>query len=123
MVGGPPERPPDAEGQMVSVHISARHTMNKAAVDSVSLKEGLGIEGDAHLGATVQHRSRVRQDPSQPNLRQVHLLHVELHDELRAAGFSVTPGQMGENLLIRSLDLLTCRSTPRSCSVTTRSSA
>jgi hypothetical protein len=122
MVGEPPERPPDAEGQMVFVHIWVCHTMNKVAVDSVSLK-GLGIKGDAYLGATMQHRSRVRQDPSQPNLRQVHLLHVELHDELRAAGFSVTPGQMGENLLIRSLDLLTCRSTPRSCSVTTRSSA
>lgn len=65
-----------------------------------------GVEGDAHLGVTVKHRSRVAVDPSQPNLRQVHLIHAELHDELRAAGFEITAGQMGENITTRGIDLL-----------------
>jgi MOSC domain-containing protein YiiM len=64
------------------------------------------VEGDAHLGETVKHRSRVARDPSQPNLRQVHLIHAELHDELRAAGFAVSVGQMGENVTTRGIDLL-----------------
>jgi MOSC domain-containing protein YiiM len=72
----------------------------------VRLVEGHGVEGDAHAGATVRHRSRVRADPTQPNLRQVHLVHAELHDELRAAGFPVEPGQMGENVTTRGVDLL-----------------
>jgi MOSC domain-containing protein YiiM len=64
------------------------------------------VEGDAHLGKTVKHRSRVARDPSQPNLRQVHLIHAELHDELQATGFAVSAGQMGENVTTRGLDLL-----------------
>ncbi len=64
------------------------------------------MEGDAHAGETVKHRSRVARDPTQPNLRQVHLIHAELHDELRAAGFNVGPGDMGENITTRGLDLL-----------------
>ncbi|MFC7640572.1 MOSC domain-containing protein [Streptosporangium lutulentum] len=64
------------------------------------------MEGDAHLGVTVKHRSRVAQDPTQPNLRQVHLIHAELHDELRAAGFSVAAGELGENVTTRDVDLL-----------------
>ena len=67
---------------------------------------GLGVEGDAHQGATVKHRSRVARDPTQPNLRQVHLIHAELHEELRAAGFTVSAGQMGENVTTRGVDLL-----------------
>ncbi len=70
------------------------------------LLAGLGVDGDAHLGATVQHRSRVARDASQPNLRQVHLIHAELHDQLRARGFAVAPGDMGENITTRGLDLL-----------------
>jgi MOSC domain-containing protein YiiM len=70
------------------------------------LLEGLGVEGDAHAGVTVKHRSRVRRDPTAPNLRQVHLVHGELHDELRAAGFDVGPGDMGENVTTRGVDLL-----------------
>ena len=66
----------------------------------------LGVEGDAHCGATVQHRSRVRRDPTRPNLRQVHLIAAELHDDLRGAGFDVAPGAMGENLTTRGVDLL-----------------
>jgi len=67
---------------------------------------GLGVEGDAHQGETVQHRSRVARDPTQPNLRQVHLVQSELHDELRAAGFHIAAGQMGENVTTRGIDLL-----------------
>ncbi|WP_220446520.1 MOSC domain-containing protein [Paenibacillus piri] len=72
----------------------------------IRLLAGLGVEGDAHLGRTVKHRSRVAADPTQPNLRQVHLIHGELHDELREAGFIVSPGQMGENITTRGIDLL-----------------
>ena len=67
---------------------------------------GLGVEGDTHLGVTVQHRSRVARDPSQPNLRRVHLMHAELHDELVAGGYRVGPGDLGENVTTRGVDLL-----------------
>jgi MOSC domain-containing protein YiiM len=80
--------------------------MSKPNALYVRLVAGLGVEGDAHQGETVKHRSRVARDPSQPNLRQVHLIHAELHDELRAAGFALTPGQMGENVTTRGVDLL-----------------
>jgi MOSC domain-containing protein YiiM len=80
--------------------------MSKAARASIRLLLGLGVKGDAHAGATVQHRSRLKRTPGAPNLRQVHLLHAELHDELAAAGFAVTPGEMGENVTTRGIDLL-----------------
>ncbi len=80
--------------------------MTKPNRDVIRLLPGLGIEGDAHLGETVKHRSRVARDPNQPNLRQVHLIHSELHDELRAAGFDLVPGQMGENITTRGVELL-----------------
>lgn len=80
--------------------------MSKAAQAAVTLVEGLGVDGDAHAGATVKHRSRVRRDPTQPNLRQVHLIHAELHDEVAAAGFDVKAGEMGENVTTRGVDLL-----------------
>ena len=85
---------------------SATHNVSKPTRDSLRLLAGLGVEGDAHRGVRVQHRSRVARDPSQPNLRQVHLLHAELHDELRALGFALAPGQMGENVTTRGLYLL-----------------
>lgn len=93
-------------GEVISVSRSAGHTFAKANGDAVRLLAGLGVEGDAHMGGTVKHRSRVRRDPTQPNLRQVQLIHVELHDELRAAGFDVSAGQMGENVTTRGVDLL-----------------
>ncbi len=93
-------------GVVEAVHASATHTMAKRGAQSIRLLAGLGVEGDAHLGVTVQHRSRVRHDPTQPNLRQVHLIHGELHHELRAAGFEVAPGQMGENVTTGGIDLL-----------------
>jgi MOSC domain-containing protein YiiM len=82
------------------------HTMSKPNAGTIRLVAGLGVEGDAHQGATVKHRSRVAKDPTVPNLRQVHLIHAELFDELRAAGFDVSPGLMGENVTTRGLDLL-----------------
>ena len=91
---------------VTAVSRSGTHTMSKPNADSLLLVAGLGVDGDAHNGKTVKHRSRVRRDPSQLNLRQVHLIHAELHDELRAAGFDVSPGQMGENVTTRGLDLL-----------------
>ena len=93
-------------GTVVAVCCSPTHSFSKPLVDAIRLLEGLGVEGDAHLGRTVRHRSRVAADPTQPNLRQVHLIHAELHDELRTAGFDVTPGQMGENITTRGVDLL-----------------
>jgi len=94
------------DGVVEAVHRSALHTMKKHEQPRIQLLAGLGVEGDAHLGVTVKHRSRVAVDPNQPNLRQVHLIHSELHDELRAKGFTVRAGEMGENITTRGLDLL-----------------
>jgi MOSC domain-containing protein YiiM len=94
------------DGIVVAVSCSAAHTLSKANQNSIRLVAGLGVEGDAHMGETVKHRSRVAVDPNQPNLRQVHLIHAELHDELRAAGFSLSAGQMGENITTRGIALL-----------------
>jgi MOSC domain-containing protein YiiM len=85
---------------------AGRHRFSKEPCDAVTLVEGVGVEGDAHAGPTVQHLSRKRWRPDLPNLRQVHLLAGELHDELVAAGFPVGPGLMGENITTRSVDLL-----------------
>lgn len=85
---------------------SPTYTLRKQTREVVHLLAGLGVEGDAHLGIYVRHRSRVRQDPTQPNLRQVHLIHSELHDELRTKGFDIAAGVMGENLTTRGIDLL-----------------
>jgi MOSC domain-containing protein YiiM len=93
-------------GIVTAVSAGPTHAMAKPTRDAITLLPGLGVAGDAHAGATVRHRSRVARDPGQPNLRQVHLIHAELHDELRAAGFDVAPGQMGENVTTRGLDLL-----------------
>ena len=94
------------DGVVVAVSRSAEHTLAKPNQPSIRLVAGLGVEGDAHAGATVKHRSRVARDPSRPNLRQVHLIHAELHAELRAAGFPLAAGQMGENVTTRGVDLL-----------------
>jgi MOSC domain-containing protein YiiM len=93
-------------GIVVAVHKSPTHTLIKPAQTGIRLLAGLGVEGDAHMGVTVKHRSRVARDPSQPNLRQVHLIHAELHDTLRASGFMVSAGEMGENITTRGIDLL-----------------
>ena len=93
-------------GVVSAVSRAAEHTFSKPTADCIHLLAGLGVEGDAHLGRSVQHRSRVARDPNQPNPRQVHLIHGELHDELSAHGFDVAPGAMGENITTRGVDLL-----------------
>jgi MOSC domain-containing protein YiiM len=91
---------------VAAVACAAGHGFSKAVVPTVTLVAGIGVAGDGHAGETVQHRSRVAIDPAQPNLRQVHLLHAELLDELVAQGFAVAAGDMGENILLRGVDLL-----------------
>ncbi|MEM7454404.1 MAG: MOSC domain-containing protein [Planctomycetota bacterium] len=91
---------------VVAVSISPSHTFHKEGRERISLIAGHGVEGDAHMGVTVKHRSRVKRDPTQPNLRQVHLIHSELFDELAEKGFEVSAGQLGENITTRGVDLL-----------------
>ncbi len=91
---------------ILALHRSPVHDFSKQSENELRLIAGLGVEDDAHAGETVKHRSRVARDPSQPNLRQVHLIHAELFDELREQGFTVTPGLLGENVTTKGLDLL-----------------
>lgn len=99
-------REQDGAGSVLAVHRSNSHSFSKYAQEAVTLVPGLGVEGDAHCGATVRHRSRVARDAGQPNLRQVHLLHGELFDALIESGFAIWPGDMGENVTTRDIDLL-----------------
>lgn len=92
-----------ANARVVSVSRDDEHRFSKPVRHEITLVAGLGVEGDAHFGATVQHLSRMRRDPSQPNLRQVHLIHRELFDEVDAR---VAPGELGENITTEGLDLL-----------------
>ena len=93
-------------GTVVAVSTNSSHSFSKSNRAQIKLLAGLEVEEDAHCGHLVQHRSRVAKDPTQPNLRQVHLIHAELHEELNNAGFNVSPGQMGENITTRGIDLL-----------------
>lgn len=93
-------------GRVTSVNKSNTHSMRKWNEHSIELLEGLGVKDDAHMGKTVKHRSRVAKDPLQPNLRQVHLIHSELHTELQEKGFEVGAGEMGENITTAGIDLL-----------------
>jgi MOSC domain-containing protein YiiM len=93
-------------GIVTAVCRSATHSFTKPNAGSIRLVAGLGVEGDAHQGVTVKHRSRVARDPTVPNLRQVHLMHAELFQELRQTGFAVSAGQMGENVTTSGVDLL-----------------
>jgi MOSC domain-containing protein YiiM len=99
MTGGP-------KGRVVAVCADDSHNFSKPRRSSIRLLKGLGVESDAHMGETVKHRSRVRQNPDAPNLRQVHLMHTELFDEVRAKGFDVKPGDLGENVTTEGIDLL-----------------
>lgn len=95
-----------SQAVVVAVSRKAGHGVDKPNQLIIRLVEGHGVEGDAHYGTKVKHRSRVRQNPDQPNLRQVHLIHAELHDELAPKGYRMTPGLMGENITTRGVDLL-----------------
>jgi len=94
------------DGIVIAVCRSPTHSMAKLQQAEIELVAGLGVAGDAHQGETVKHRSRVARDPTQPNLRQIHLIHAELIDALRAQGFELALGQMGENVVTRGVDLL-----------------
>jgi len=98
--------PTDPTPAVEGLNLGADHRFSKSSADRVELLAGLGVAGDVHAGATVRHRSRVAVDPLQPNLRQVHLIAGELLDELRAGGFVVGPGDLGENITTRGIDLL-----------------
>jgi len=92
--------------RIVAVSLRAGHHFSKTNAPAIRLIQGLGVDGDAHAGVTVKHRSRVRRDPTQPNLRQVHLVHRELFDELQTKGFQIASGDIGENLTTAGIDLL-----------------
>jgi MOSC domain-containing protein YiiM len=94
------------EGRVISVARDGAHRFSKDVVEAITILEGLGVEGDAHAGTTVKHRSRVKADPTQSNLRQVHLIHAELFDEVAAKGFTVAPADLGENITTQGIDLL-----------------
>ncbi|ULR51223.1 MOSC domain-containing protein [Streptomyces deccanensis] len=93
-------------GTVTAVSSNGAYSFTKPNRDSITLLAGLGVEGDVHAGVTVKHRSRVAQDPTQPNLRQVHLIHEELFAEVGAEGFTVAPGDLGENITTTGIDLL-----------------
>lgn len=91
---------------VVAVSADSQHRFSKPNLGSIRVIAGFGIEGDSHAGATIQHLGPMRRDPTQPNLRQVHLIHSELHDELRELGYDVKPGELGENITTHGIDLL-----------------
>jgi len=92
--------------KIIALSKSEKYTFHKYNCEQIKLLKGLGVEGDIHMGKTVKHRSRVAHDPSQPNLRQVHLIHSELLEELKEKGFIVKPGELGENITTAGIDLL-----------------
>ncbi|MFG6079695.1 MOSC domain-containing protein [Paracoccus litorisediminis] len=93
-------------GSVIAVAKDGKHRFSKIEAPEIRILTGLGVEGDAHQGVTVKHRSRVRADPTQPNLRQVHLIHAELFSELKAQGFDIRPADLGENITTKGVDLL-----------------
>ncbi|GHE24452.1 MULTISPECIES: MOSC domain-containing protein [Streptomyces] len=95
-----------SDGTVTTVSSNGTYSFTKPNREAITLLAGLGVEGDVHAGVTVKHRSRVAQDPTQPNLRQVHLIHGELFDEVAGAGFEVNPGDLGENVTTHGIDLL-----------------
>ncbi|MBK1699299.1 MOSC domain-containing protein [Rhodovibrio salinarum] len=95
-----------SHARVAAVAAAPGHNFSKQRLAAIELVAGFGVAGDAHAGATVKHRSRVARDPDQPNLRQVHLIHVELLDALNARGFDVAPTALGENVTTRGIDLL-----------------
>ncbi len=93
-------------GKVIAVSRSSSHNFSKAGEKNIRLIRGMGVEGDAHFGTTVKHRSRVAIDPGQPNLRQVHIVHSELFAELKGKGYDIYPGDIGENITTSGIDLL-----------------
>jgi len=94
------------QGSVFAVCSSPEHTFSKEILSSIKLLKGIGVQGDTHSGKTIQHRSRVAVEPTQPNLRQVHLIARELFDELKNKGFDIKEGDLGENITTQGIDLL-----------------
>ncbi len=92
--------------KVIAVAASQKHEFSKRTAHQIYLEAGLGVHGDCHNGVTVQHLSRIAVDPTQPNLRQVHLIHGELFDKLASEGFQILPGDLGENITTKGIDLL-----------------
>src|SRR4051794_32421564 len=90
-------------GAVAAVSCNDAYSFSKPNRSAIELVAGLGVRGDIHAGVTVRHRSRVAADPTQPNLRQVHLIHAELHDEVRGVGYEVPAGGLGENVTTSGL--------------------
>lgn len=97
---------PFADARVVAVSRDGEHRFSKQPMRSITLIAGIGVTGDAHAGTTVQHLSRVRRDPTTPNLRQVHLIHSELFGQVAERGHDVEPGQLGENVTTEGIDIL-----------------
>jgi len=97
---------PDRLHKVVGVQISGKHAFSKVPQDAIRLIENFGVEGDAHAGATDQHLYHIRRFGQHPNLRQVHLIQAELLDEVAGKGHAVCPGELGENISTRHVDLL-----------------
>ena len=96
-------------GIVVAVSLNPKHTFSKLPQLSIHLLAGLGVEGDAHCGSTVRHRYLVRRNPAAPNRTQVHLLEAEFLEALAtdAPNFpAFHPGDFGENILTRSIRLI-----------------
>ncbi len=93
-------------GNVIAVSLCKEYNFSKVNQSEIKLVVGLGVEGDVHSGKTVKHRSRIKRDPTQPNYRQVHLIHQELFEELKQQGFNIAPGQIGENITTKDIDLL-----------------
>ena len=96
------------EGVVTSVNLSKKHAFSKSSCLTINLIAGIGVEGDAHAGRTVKHRYLVGKNPNKVNIRQVHLMHSELFDEVNRKGFDVKAGDLGENITTRGVDLLKC---------------
>ncbi len=94
------------EGFVVSVSSKETPGVGKVPRTEIVLVAGHGVEGDYHFGTKVRHRSRVAKNPDQPNLRQVHLIHEELFEELASEGITVEAAAMGENVTTRGIALL-----------------
>ncbi|MFC7758825.1 hypothetical protein ACFQY4_13150 [Catellatospora bangladeshensis] len=101
-----------SSARVVAVSRDAEHRFSKPGTDEIELIAGIGVAGDAHAGVTVQHLSRIAADPTLPNLRQVHLIHAELHDEVRGHGFEVAPGQLGRTSPPAASTCCPCRAAP-----------
>lgn len=92
--------------RILSVSARSGHHFSKTPQRSIRLLAGLGVEGDGHMGERIKHRSRARYNPALPNLRQVHLIDSGYIALMAAKGYAVAPGDIGENLLVAGIDLI-----------------